>query len=313
MATTQDQLDTIHHFATPEHISFDFRLAGPMVRALAWLIDFLVIIVVGFCSILLIQLLLPDGFADGVMLFVAFVIWWLYNILLEWLWQGYTPGKKALGIRVIGSDGLPLTFRASFLRNTLRYADWLPFFYVIGMIALFFSGRFQRLGDLAAGTLVVYVDEHLSTKPLIIKNKQVEKLLDLLPPEATGFIDAPAAKALANYASARLHYHPDRRNEIAAHLAAPLAERIGISDYKPDILLSALYMRLFHDDSESNMASKAAQYLSQRRKHWKQLEKQLLRSSKRTTNGCGRNGAPLSFCLCRPRLGRRLPVAAAKC
>ena len=281
MATTStEQLDTIHHFATPEHISFDFRLAGPMVRAMAWLIDMLVLVVVGFCLLMVISFILPNGVGSGLILVLIFFFYWLYNILLEWLWQGFTPGKKALGIRVIGSDGLPLTFRASFLRNTLRYADWLPTCYVIGMIALFFSGRFQRLGDLAAGTLVVYVDEHLSSKPLIIKNKQVEKLLEVLPPEATSHIDAPAAKALANYASARLHYHPDRRNEIAAHLAQPLAEKIGLRNYKPDILLSALYMRLFHGDDEAIMASKAAQYLGQRRKHWKNLEKQLLQTAK---------------------------------
>lgn len=277
------QLDTVHHFATPEHISFEFRLAGPMVRALAWLIDMLVKILILLVAYIIIGLISPSGgMAGGLALFLLFFINWIYNGLLEWLWHGYTPGKKALGIRVIGEDGLPISFTASFLRNTIRYADFLPMFYVTGMISIFFSGRFQRLGDLAAGTLVVYIQDSRNTRPVVIKNKQVERLLPLLPPETLSLVDAEAARAIANYASSRLHYHPDRRNEIAAHLAEPIAARLGLRRVKPDILLSAIYMKLFHGDVEESMGAKAARFLNKRRTLWQRLEKLLRRGKSKS-------------------------------
>lgn len=247
-----------------------------MVRALAWLIDLLVEILIIIVARLVIGLIAPNlGFLSGMMLITVFLVLWLYNLLLEWLWQGFTPGKKALGIRVISSNGLPLTFSGSFLRNTLRYADFAPLFYGVGLVSMFLSGRFQRLGDIAGNTLVVYVQDSRNTKPLTIKNKQVEKLCDELSPEVLSLVDAETVKAIAAYANSRLHYHPDRRNEIAAHLAVPIAQHIGLTDYKPDILLSALYMLLFHGDSEQSMGSKAAQFLSKRRPLWQRLEKLL--------------------------------------
>ncbi|MDT4965888.1 MAG: hypothetical protein QOJ64_625 [Acidobacteriota bacterium] len=87
---------------------------------------------------------------------VAFVIWVSYFIIFEWLWNGQTPGKRWLKLRVIREDGRPITFWEAMTRNLLRIVDliWPPF-YSIGLICVFISGRDQRVGDLVAATVVV--------------------------------------------------------------------------------------------------------------------------------------------------------------
>jgi hypothetical protein len=86
---------------------------------------------------------------------VTFLITWSYFILLEWLWQGQTVGKRMYGLRVIGEDGSPASFTAILVRNLARVVDFLPSFYGLGLLTVIISPRSQRLGDLAAGTYVV--------------------------------------------------------------------------------------------------------------------------------------------------------------
>ena len=86
---------------------------------------------------------------------MLFVLGWSYFILLEWLWNGQTIGKRAYGLRVINEDGSPAGFVAVFVRNLVRMVDFLPSFYGLGLLSIVFTARSQRLGDLAAGTFVV--------------------------------------------------------------------------------------------------------------------------------------------------------------
>ncbi|NRA40152.1 MAG: stage II sporulation protein M, partial [Planctomycetes bacterium] len=254
----------------------EFRHAGPLVRAAAWLIDciakFLILIVVYIVANIIID---NDNIVMAGQLIVGFLMIWIIDIVFEWAWSGFTPGKKALGIRVIGANGLPAGFAACFIRNTLRWADWLPFGFGIGLISMFCSSSFRRLGDLAGGTLVIYEQNSRIHRPPIIKNKKVDRMLAVLPPETVGYIDPDSARAIAQYASSRLHYHPDRRDEIASHLSQPLAEKLDLDNSQPDIVLSAIYMKLFHDSDEQNMGAKAAQFISKRRKNWNKLERMI--------------------------------------
>ncbi len=149
---------------TPEGVEFAVPLAGPVTRCLAWLVDFLVVTAL---TMMLAKILgvLAAFFADAVGAVYALAYFALstgYAMALEYFWGGRTLGKKLLGLRVADESGLRLTGRQVILRNLLRMIDNLPIFYLVGGSAAFFSRRGQRLGDLAAATVVVR-----DTKPRI--------------------------------------------------------------------------------------------------------------------------------------------------
>ena len=142
---------------TPEGVEFSLPLATPLSRALAWWIDVLAIggISIALNLILgLFKIVAPD-WSTGLqaMLFLAVTLG--YGSTFEWLWRGQTPGKKALGIRVVDERGLPLRFGQVVIRNVVRFIDSLPFFYGVGGAAVLFTRHCQRLGDLAGGTVVM--------------------------------------------------------------------------------------------------------------------------------------------------------------
>jgi uncharacterized RDD family membrane protein YckC len=147
-------LDTTRRVATPEGIELTLRLAGPVPRALAWFIDFLLRTAV----VLLVAMLAAYfGLAGwGIVLIAAFFVEWLLPAAFEARWGGQTPGKRLLGIAVLNDDGTPLRWPGALTRNLLRAADFLPFLYGVGLIAMLANRDFKRLGDLAAGTVVVY-------------------------------------------------------------------------------------------------------------------------------------------------------------
>lgn len=143
---------------TPEGIAFSFALAGPVVRCLAWIVDFLVIM---GCTTIVSTLGQLAGFISpdislAIMVLGYFVVSIGYGILMEWAWRGQTIGKRLLRLRVMDAHGLRLQFHQVLLRNLMRFVDSLPALYLVGGLASFFSRRAQRLGDIAAGTVVVY-------------------------------------------------------------------------------------------------------------------------------------------------------------
>ncbi|MBX7258925.1 MAG: RDD family protein [Candidatus Hydrogenedentes bacterium] len=148
---------------TPEGIVFSLQLAGPVVRFLAWGVDFaaistLVLIASYLFSFFIIfgQFLLFVGdWAGAAYAVIVFVINMGYNMALEWLWRGQTVGKWLFRLSVMDAQGLRLRFNQIIIRNLLRAADMLPFLYLVGGIASLLSRRSQRLGDLAANTIVV--------------------------------------------------------------------------------------------------------------------------------------------------------------
>jgi uncharacterized RDD family membrane protein YckC/uncharacterized membrane protein SpoIIM required for sporulation len=270
-------LDTVREFATPEHIAFRFRLAGPAARAMAWLLDIVirvvVLVVVCFVAGLIFGITGMDGFANGVILLSWFAIDWLSGALCEWLWNGQTPGKRAMDIRVIGTDGLPAGFAACMIRNLLRWADWLPAGFLAGLLSMAWSRDFQRLGDLAGGTLVV----HAQSRPHIrasAPDPAARELAEQLPPEILGLLDGGCARAIAGYVACRRRFCNARRQEIAARLAKPLSRRLGL-DTDPDRLLCALHHLLFGATAQArgSMAGRAALMLERRRPDWLKLER----------------------------------------
>ncbi|MBI2325736.1 MAG: RDD family protein [Chloroflexi bacterium] len=146
---------------TPDHVVLRYDLAGGGNRGFAALIDFVVatFLVIGMIALwAVLEAVLPRRLfltTQGLFVLVTLVVAWSYFIVLEWLWEGRTLGKRMFGLRVISADGSPASFTAVLIRNLLRIVDFLPAFYGLGLLAIVLSSRSQRLGDLAAGTFVV--------------------------------------------------------------------------------------------------------------------------------------------------------------
>jgi len=201
-------LDTTRRVATPEGIELTLHLAGPVPRALAWAVDLLVrAVIVLIVSVVAFRL----GTAGyGVALLTAFFVEWLLPAWFEVRW-GQTPGKRALGLLVLNDDGSPVRWPASLTRNLLRAVDFLPFFYAFGLLAMFASRDFKRLGDFAAGTVVVY-------QPGKIRPHEVPPASPIAPPFVLSLADQRAVLDLAERSASLTG---ERFAELAA-LAGPL-------------------------------------------------------------------------------------------
>lgn len=151
--------DIGHHHETPEGVDLSVDFAGPIVRTLAFAIDFSIRAVVMIAVAIVTTILSTDSqLGMGFFLVFLFLLEWFYPLLFEYFRGGQTPGKKAMGIYVVSDDLTPLSFSSALIRNLLRAADFLPALYGFGFMSLLITGKFQRLGDLAAGTLVAHKD-----------------------------------------------------------------------------------------------------------------------------------------------------------
>ena len=147
-------LDTYREVVTPEGVSLHLPAAGPVPRAVAWVIDLAIRLGILFLTGMIFGLLGTAG--QGLYLILTFLIFWAYPILFETLWNGQTPGKKAMSLRVVSSNGAPVGWLPAITRNLLRTVDMLPFGYATGLIACLADPYARRLGDMVAGTLVVH-------------------------------------------------------------------------------------------------------------------------------------------------------------
>ena len=252
MANKTDQFDTSIEIVTPENIAFQYRVAGPFRRLPAYLIDLVIrafIVGVGLMIAGLLQSLgLTVGWwLEGTILVVFFVLASFYGGLFETLWNGQTPGKRMMQIRVLSTDGQPINGMQAVLRNLLRGIDMQPvIFYQVGLLATMMSGRFQRLGDLACGTMVVIEErEWLYGRGLIHTSEpEALRLAEQIP---AGFqASRSLSRALAAYVQRRRMFSWGRRLEIARHLGEPLRKQLNLPPgTNVDLLLCALYHRTF--------------------------------------------------------------------
>ncbi|MDA8016792.1 MAG: RDD family protein [Thermoanaerobaculia bacterium] len=207
------RLDTVRSRATPEGINLSLRVAGAPIRSLAWFIDLILISL----SVFLLQMVLAffGTFGIGLLLIFLFSISWFYGVVFEQLNDGTTPGKKILGLRVVHDDGTPVTVTGSLLRNLLRVADFLPMAYGAGLVALFLSKDCQRLGDMAAGTLVVYREDET--------HRGVPPAEPVVPPVA---LSRSEQRALVDFAARLPTWGPERAQELAS-VIQPLTRAQG--------------------------------------------------------------------------------------
>jgi uncharacterized RDD family membrane protein YckC len=241
-----EPLDCIVRLVTPERIVIAHPLAGPSRRFVAYLIDQVLIIIVSVLMLILsLVLTLGSMSALGPFLVVYFALNWGYGAFCEGAFNGQTPGKRAMGVRVISERGVPITGAQAVVRNLVGTVDGLvPFFYLAALASMILSRRFQRLGDLAAGTIVVLEERRWRRGVTRIDDPEVAAVLLWLPGRIAAGSDL--ARVLSDYVEARHRFSPRRRAEMAEPLARPLRQRFGLSaQYSADSVLCAVYHQVF--------------------------------------------------------------------
>jgi uncharacterized RDD family membrane protein YckC len=151
---------------TPENVTFDYDVAGIGSRFLAALLDtFLLILlqIILWGSFILIDSITMSqvqgkigSWIVAIAGIVSFLFFWGYYVFFEILWNGQTPGKRLVGLRVIRMDGTPVTASEVIIRNLVRLIDFLPTMYGVGVVTMFINSNSRRVGDLVAGTIVVH-------------------------------------------------------------------------------------------------------------------------------------------------------------
>jgi uncharacterized RDD family membrane protein YckC len=230
---------------TPENVVLTHQLAGPAWRCAAYLIDFAFrwAVMMGAMFVASIAAIALPGLAIGSLLLLLFLLEWGYYIGFEYFWQGQTPGKRLLGLRVIHENGQPLSWWGATLRNLVRAADTLPLMLVFGeqlgplalvpvygpaLICMTLCPKLQRLGDLAARTVVIHERRtKLPRDPVIYDHIQ-----PLAPEDINSFVPRSDTLALIDqYLGRRSVLTYRRGHDLAAELAQVLARKL---DYRGD-------------------------------------------------------------------------------
>lgn len=215
------KLDTVSLVETPEGIDLHADLVGLIPRTLAYSVDLL--IKIGIMVVFAVLVAILGDVGNGIFLIVFFILEWWYPVLFEVFRGGQTWGKKAFNIKVVNDDLTPITFGPSLIRNLLRSADFFPLLYGVGCISILVTPRFQRLGDLAAGTVVVYCE----TEPY--DSQALEQVVAVTPVHA---MSEDQQIAFINFALNKGRMSQDRQEEIAEILRPRLpVSVVKASDY----------------------------------------------------------------------------------
>lgn len=231
---------------TPENIPLTLELAGLGSRFGAVLVDMvaqavvtLVLLIGG--SIALVATAFSSEEIIGGWLIAAgtlllFLIWFGYFILFETIWNGQTPGKRLFALRVVRDGGYPITVFAALARNLVRVADFLPIGYGVGAVVVFAHPEYKRLGDLAAGTLVVK-ERPAVPPPVRDSGAHREETAPVLPPGMQHPADVLSAEEIAllrRFAIRRWQMTSDDSERLAYRLIVPLVPRLNLS-FSPDV------------------------------------------------------------------------------
>jgi len=235
MPITDETLD----IQTPENVAFDYHVAGIGSRFLSTMIDMILIVlvevVVIFAMLLILRAFGDDPFSNqasawviAIFGLVTWLFFWGYYVFFELLWNGQSPGKRWVGLRVIRGDGTPITMSESFIRNLVRIIDFLPATYGIGVITMFIDKQSRRLGDLAAGTLVV-----LDRAPITIQELSVKRAVNLHPWKDVPLEGFPVERLTNNDLNLIEDFLQRRdqlthRNQLAVQILNTLYARLGL-------------------------------------------------------------------------------------
>ncbi len=172
---------------TPENVAFGYQVAGLGSRFVATLLDTLLVVLLQIVVVIVMALVIAalgeskaadqlSGWVIAIFGVILSIFYWGYYVFFEMLWNGQSPGKRWMSLRVIRTDGTPVTLSEVLIRNLVRIVDFLPAFYGVGIITMFIDKQSRRLGDLAAGTLVVQ-----DRAPITIQELSVKRDIHLRP------------------------------------------------------------------------------------------------------------------------------------
>ncbi|HSS61417.1 MAG TPA: RDD family protein [Candidatus Limnocylindrales bacterium] len=231
--------DTDLVVATPERVSFDYQVAGLGTRAIAQLLDLLILGGV-LLGILFGALAIGQAGLDTVAFLLgligSFLVVFGYFWTCEAFWSGQTVGKKVFRLRAVGDRGEPMTFFQAGIRNIVRIVDFLPYAYGVGIVVLFINGKGKRLGDLAAGTIVVKDSDHLALWQVPGGQQPMTP-----PPPAAPLAPATPAELLVRRLDPELRRfitsYARRRPELPLALRAQLAGQVqsNLQAAMPDV------------------------------------------------------------------------------
>ncbi len=261
----KDQIDSSIEIVTPENIAFRYQLAGPFRRMPSFLIDLAIRVAIVLLAAFFLGLLgIMGGFAGiAILILLYFLLEWFYGGLFETYWNGQTPGKRIMGIRVLSVDGQPVNGLQAVMRNVLRFADMMPLvpvaalnedlsgvalpIFFVGLVTPMFNRRFQRLGDFVVGTIVIIEEQSWLFGVSSIEDPRAAQLAEYIP--ANFRITQQLSRAVATYVERRKYFSAARRREIARHLAEPLLAEFRLPpDTSYDLMICALYHRAFIAD-----------------------------------------------------------------
>ncbi|MCH2181231.1 MAG: RDD family protein [Mariniblastus sp.] len=274
--------------ATPENIAFQYQVAGPFRRAVAFVLDVIISQVaywVFALGVLLLftLLLIPMaggpagnwavsllGILSGLVLIGAFVVFWFYGAVTETYFNGQSFGKMLTNLRVLCTDGNAINGTQATLRNFFRLLDAWPAIplgfligvqdldsvfvptFMLGLIMMTLSPKYQRMGDLVAGTIVVNEEKKWTHGLAKFEDPRVAQLAELIPADFE--VSSSLARSLADFTDRRQFLAQQRVAEIAAHLGPSLIREFGLpEDTNHDLLLCALYYKTFVADQLDNL------------------------------------------------------------
>lgn len=222
--------------ATPEGVELELALAGLGSRMVAGSVDLILKVLLIAAMAIALLVAVGGAFASAAFTAAAFALYFGYDIAFEVLAGGRTPGKRASGLRVVAESGDPVGLRRSVIRNVVRVIDGPGTGYVLGSVVILLSARSQRLGDLAAGTLVIR------------ERRAADRLAHgtPAPPAPAGAFDVSAVTVaelatVRRFLERRVDLDGSARQGLAAQLAARLRPKVvGAPDSDPESFLEWL-------------------------------------------------------------------------
>jgi len=218
--------NTEGHVVTPEAVPLALDVAGLGSRMIAILIDtliqapFFIALTVAFAS--------AHGGVGAQVAYalISFALVWGYFPLFEGLWRGRTPGKRAQSLRVVRSDGQPVTFANVLVRNLIRIVDILPGNYGVGVVSAALTRKSQRLGDIAAGTIVVR--ERSMPAPAPLELGRGPGMAEALPSVDTTGLGERDYAVIRSFLQRRESLAPEVRSALASQIASAVRTRVGV-------------------------------------------------------------------------------------
>jgi uncharacterized RDD family membrane protein YckC len=221
---------------TPEQIDLAYDVAGVGSRVLAALVDHLLVALIVLLGVIAL-IALNDVLGGASFLFLVTLLGFgtyfllcAYHILFEVFWNGQTPGKRMMGLRMIQVSGRPIGFGASTIRNLVRVVDFLPGVYAVGFLTMFFDKRARRLGDIAAGCMAVRQRDVVTLDSLATPNASQRPVVAAAQQVTIPNLDALRGtdiNLVHDFLRRAMQMEPTARRRLAQQLVAVLQQRLG--------------------------------------------------------------------------------------